>query len=303
MDILIIIFQVVLAVLVSPLLSGFIKKVKNIIRMRRGAPVFQPYYNLAKYMSKDEVVSETSSWIFQLTPFVVSGAVICALFLVPLFGTKISLFPMGDVLALFFIMGLARFFLALSALDTGSAFGGMGSSREMFISGLAEPVAISAVAVAGLQGGSLDLGRIGFCAFTSFSSLIAVSALFFVILAETSRVPVDNQETHLELTMIHEAMILEYSGPSLGLLELAAHIKQFLFYSLAALLFFPVSFGWYEAPVLAIFLFVAKIIFMALFVSFMEIALAKMRLFRVVDFMGFGLALSILSLVVRGLGY
>jgi len=303
MDIFILLIQVVLAILVSPLLSGFIRKVKSSLRMRIGAPVLQPYYDIAKYMAKEEVISETTSWIFRLTPFVVLSAMISALFLVPVFGTGISLFSMGDVIVLFFILALARFFLALAALDSGSAFGGMGSSREMFISSLAEPVVITVMVVVGLRGGSLDLQYINRGAVFSFSSIIALSALFFVILAETSRVPVDNQETHLELTMVHEAMLLEYSGPSLGLLTWASHIKQFLLFSLASLIFLPVPFGWFDAPVFSFIIFFIKMVFIAMFVSFTEMALAKMRLFRVVDFMGFGLVLSFLAFVLYGLGY
>ncbi len=303
MDIFILLIQVILAVLISPLLSGFIRKVKNSLRMRVGAPVLQPYYDIAKYMAKEEVVSETTSWIFRLAPFVVLGSMISALFLVPVFGTGISLFSMGDVLVLFFILALGRFFLALASLDAGGAFGGMGSSREMFISSLAEPVAIVALVVVGLRGGSLDLQNIQSNAAVSFSSFIAVGALFFVILAETSRVPVDNQETHLELTMVHEAMLLEYSGPSLGLLSWAAHIKQFLLFSLVSLIILPVPFGWFGAPVFGFVFFAAKLAFIAVFVSFTEIALAKMRLFRVVDFMGFGLVLSFLAFVLYGSGY
>ncbi len=303
MDTLILLFQVALAILVSPLLSGFIRKIKNSLRMRKGAPLLQPYYNIAKYMSKDEVVSETTSWIFRCAPVVVLSAVITALFLVPMFGTKVSLFPMGDALALFFILSLGRFFLALAALDAGSAFGGMGSSREMFISSLAEPVAVTVFAVVGLQSGFLDLRQISLGAFTSFSTVIATAALFFVVMAETSRIPIDNQETHLELTMIHEAMILEYSGPSFGLLELAGHIKQFLFYSLLGLVFLPWPGLVAMSPVLQTSFFVVKICIIAVFVSFVEIALAKMRLFRVVDFMGFGLALSFLALVIYAMGY
>lgn len=297
------VLQTAVAVGLAPLVSGLIRKVKNSVRMRRGAPVLQPYYNLAKLMAKGEVISETTSWIFFVTPYIVLSAMIAALFLVPVFGSPISAFFVGDALTLFFLLALSRFFLALAGLDAGSAFGGMGSSREMFISSLVEPVAVTAIAVVGWQSGSLNVQAIASNTATSFSGVLASAALFFVILAETSRVPVDNQETHLELTMIHEAMILEYSGKSLGLLEWAAHIKQFILFSLLACILWPLPTLLGAGPVLfAAGFFLGKVFLCAVLVAFVEIALAKMRLFRVVDFMAFGFALSLLALVAYGLG-
>lgn len=297
------VLQTAAAIGFAPLVSGFIKKTKNSLRMRRGAPVLQPYYNLVKLMAKGEVISETTSWIFLAAPYVVLSAMIAALFLVPVFGSPVSASFMGDALTLFFLLALGRFFLALAGLDAGSAFGGMGSSREMFISSLVEPVAVTAIAVVGWQSGSLNLQAIASSTAMSFSGVLASGALFFVILAETSRVPVDNQETHLELTMIHEAMILEYSGPSLGLLEWAAHIKQFILFSLLACILWPFDAAHAAGPsFFGAGFFLGKVFLCAALVAFVEMAVAKMRLFRVVDFMAFGFALSLLALVVYGLG-
>ncbi|MDD5135813.1 MAG: NADH-quinone oxidoreductase subunit H [Candidatus Omnitrophica bacterium] len=265
-------------ILSAPLVSGVIRKIKNDLRMRRGPGVFQPYYDLAKLFAKDEVVSENASWVFTITPFVVLASCVLALLFVPMPGAANPFVYIGDLLAIIFLLALGRFFLALAGLDTGSAFGGMGSSREMFISSLVEPVIfISIFAV---------------CASPSFrfSSVVAGIALVLAVIAETSRIPVDNQETHLELTMIHEAMVLEYSGRSLALLELAAHIKQVVFFSILANCVFPVGI----LPV--------KILIIAAMIALVEVSVAKMRLFRAVDFLSFAIVLSVAALVISAVG-
>jgi formate hydrogenlyase subunit 4 len=292
------IVSAVIALLVAPLVSGFIRKVKNALRMRRGAPLAQPYFNIAKYLVKEQVVSKTTSWIFSATPFVVLGSTTAALMFVPVFSFSFSAAAMGDMLTVFFLFSLGRFFLAFAGLDAGSAFGGMGSSREMFISSFVEPVAIVTVAVVAAHHGPV-LGM-------PFSNMVAAAALFMVILAETSRIPVDNQETHLELTMIHEAMLLEYSGPSLALLEMAAHVKQLIWFALLGAVLWPwpvagpMTFG--EA-IAAMAFFGLKIVILGIIVGLTEIGLAKMRLFRIVDFLGLAFLFSILSLVLLSAGY
>ena len=306
MKIAVLFLQTIFAVICSPLVSGFIKKIKNSLRMRIGAPVLQPYYNLKKYMKKEEVISEHTTFIFRIAPYIVLSSLITALFLVPVFHSPVSAYWMGDALALFFILALARFFLALAALDAGSAFGGMGSSREMFISSLVEPVAITALSVVALRAGSFNIQEIQAYSSMSVSNIIASAALFMVIIAETSRIPVDNQETHLELTMVHEAMLLEYSGRSLALLELAAHIKQFILFSLLACILWPLSIGIGDGCTRVVFaagFFMFKVMACAVLTGIVEIALAKMRLFRVIDFMGFGFLLSLLALIAHLAGY
>jgi len=275
--------QTILFIAIAPLLSGLISKIKNNVRMRKGASVFQPYYNLIKLFSKEEVISDTASWIFKITPVVVFASVLAATILISDF---LSLNSAGNFLALIFIFALGRFFMTLAALDTGSSFGGMGSSREMFISSLVEPVLCLTVFAYFLNGHAL-----------SFCSVISAIALFLVTLAETSRIPVDNQETHLELTMIHEAMLLEYSGKSLGLIELSSHLKQMILFYVIAWIVVPVNFSE--------FLFlghIAVIIAIVIAVALVEVALAKMRLFRVTDFLGFAFVLGMLSVVCGMLG-
>ena len=286
-----ILIQILLLIAVSPLVSGIIRKIKNNIRMRKGASVFQPYYNLAKLFGKEEVVSDTTSWIFRAAPFVILASSVCALSLVPVFAATLSFSNMGDFLAIIFILALGRFFIALAGLDAGSAFGGMGSSREMFISTFAEPVALLSVFAVSLNAGSTNLAAVSAPVGLRLSSIIAAISLFIVTIAETSRIPVDNQETHLELTMIHEAMVLEYSGKSLALIELASHIKQILFFSLIAAVVIP----WGD--------FALKMTVIIITVSLIEVSVAKMRLFRAVDLLSFAFVISIMAVIVSAAGY
>ena len=302
-----IITQTIFLIILAPFLSGFIRKIKNNFRMRKGAPMLQPYYNFFKLLSKDEVISENSSWIFKLSPFVVLASSITALLLIPVFNGWFSLNQMGDFLVLIFLLALGRFFLALAGLDAANTFGGMGSSREMFISSLVEPAMFVAVFVVALNCGSTSLAIISSTSIFKLSTLVATLALLIVTIAETSRIPVDNQETHLELTMVHEAMVLEYSGRSLALIELAAHIKQIIFYSLLANILFPLKSVYLNTGALGIFmvlgLYLIKIFLIGLSIAIIEVSIAKMRLFRVVDFIGFSFLLSIVAVVLQTAGF
>ncbi|MFA4991637.1 MAG: NADH-quinone oxidoreductase subunit H, partial [Candidatus Omnitrophota bacterium] len=212
---------------------------------------------------------------------------------------------MGDFLALVFIFALGRFFLALSALDTGSPFGGMGSSREMFISSLAEPAFCLAVFSIFLRSGSTDISALNGMGAVSVSSVVAAITLFLITIAETSRVPIDNQETHLELTMIHEAMVLEYSGRSLALIELAFYVKQMVLFFLIAQIIFPIAPPAMSGPAQAVFWFswyLGRIAIIVIVTALVEVSVAKMRLFRAVDFMGFAFVLGIIAAVCAMLG-
>ena len=297
--------QLIVFIGVAPFLSGLITRIKNNIRMRKGQSVFQPYYNLAKLFSKGEVVSETASWIFRVTPFVVLASSLAAAMLIPVFVFFGPAHQMGDFFALIFIFALGRFFLALSALDTGSSFGGMGASREMFISSLVEPALCLVIFSVSLQSGTTDISAVNSVRAVSVSSLVAAIALFLVTIAETSRVPVDNQETHLELTMVHEAMVLEYSGRSLALIEAAAYVKQMVWFLLIAQIIFPavVPQGGTLTQILVCFLwYIARVVVIAGLMALVEVSVAKMRLFRVADFLGFAFVLGIISVVCVILG-
>jgi len=294
------ILQIIIFISIAPLISGVITKIKNNLRFRRGQSIFQPYYNLEKLFSKEEVISETASWIFRVTPFIVFASSLTAAFMVPAF---ISGYKAGDLLLLVFLFSLGRFFLALAALDTASSFGGMGSSREMFISSLAEATAILSIFAVCLNIGTTNLGAINYLSSLKLSTLIASGALFMVILAETSRIPIDNQETHLELTMIHEAMVLEYSGRFLALIELASYIKQVVFFSLIGTILLPafISSGLlHNFTVFSAYL--AKLFVLCLIVSFVEVNSAKMRLFRAIDFFSFSFVLALVAIILAVLG-
>ncbi len=298
MELLIIAAQAALLIVVSPLVSGCIRKIKNSLRMRRGQGVLQPYYDLAKLFAKDEIIPENSSWLFRAAPSVVFGSSAAALFIVPSLVPGLAWVFMGDLLVLIFLMALGRWFAALAGLDTGSAFGGMGSSREMFVSSLAEPVAVLAILAAALTGDSTTAAGIAGAHGIRLSSVLAAGALFLVALAETSRIPVDNQETHLELTMIHEAMVLEYSGASLGLIQASSHIRQIVWFSLTAAVLPGTSAAWPAAAGI----YLLKVAGIAVAVAITETGVAKMRLLRVPEFLSFAFIVAGLALVSSVVG-
>lgn len=281
--------DLILLAFLSPLVSGVIKKIKNILRMRKGPSILQPYYDARKLFLKDEVISKSASWVFYVTPPIVFMSSACALFFILMARRSSHMESIAAILiAAFFVLSLGRFFLALAGLDTAGAFGGMGASREMFISSFAEPTVIIAVFVLCMKGGYNF----------SVSNLLAALALFMAAIAETSRIPVDNQETHLELTMVHEAMVLEYSGKPLALIELAAHIKQMMFFVLLSWYLFGRlsigAWGW--------LIFAAGIFVISLVIALLEISVAKMRLFRVVDFLSFAFFIVLVASIAAGLG-
>jgi formate hydrogenlyase subunit 4 len=300
-----ILLQLVFFMAAAPLLSGLITKIKNSLRLRKGQSIWQPYYNLSKLFLKEEVVSDTASWIFKAAPFVVLGSTLCAALLIPVFIFYAPLNYLGDFLALIFILALGRFFLALAALDTGSSFGGLGASREMFISSLVEPAFFLVVFSISLRSGSTSLAVFGVASGVQASSIIAGAALFLITLAETSRIPVDNQETHLELTMVHEAMVLEYSGRPLAFIEMAAYIKQMIFFLLIAQIVFPVGLPAAGSPAQIVFWslwYLGRLVIIAVSVAVVEVSVAKMRLFRVADFLGFAFVLGIIASICAILG-
>src|SRR5438094_803489 len=220
--------QTVLALLLAPGLVGLIRWLKARLQNRRGAPVWQPYLELRKLFAKEVVVSEHASWLFRAAPFVVFASAVAVTFLVPILAVPLPFDTVGDLIVVVYLLLLGTFFLALAGLDPGSAFGGMGASREMTVAALAEPTIALAIFALALNAGSTNLGQIVARALAdpavalSPGHLLAFGALFVVALAETGRLPVDHPATHLELTMIHEAMVLEYSGRYLALIEWAA---------------------------------------------------------------------------------
>lgn len=300
------VLQVFVILALAPLLSGVIKKTKAFFQVRRGAGIFQPYYDIAKLFRKDSVVSQNASWLFNAAPVIAFASLLTAGLLVPIFITNMPFGFAGDLIAVIYLFALARFFIALAALDTGSSFGGMGSSREMFIACLVEPALMLSIFAIALNAGSTNLGYIsqavssqGFNAVSPYH-LLAFVALFIVAIAETGRIPVDNPATHLELTMIHEAMVLEYSGKQLAIVEIGAMVKQLLVFSLLANIFLP----WGIASSMsiagiatALMVYLIKIVILGVFMAMVETSTAKWRLFRLPDLLSISLMLSFLSLV------
>ena len=289
----------------APLLVGGVRTLKARLVGRRGPRLLQPYADLAKLLRKEAVVSTTTSWIFRITPYVLMSTMVVAALIVPLFLARPVLDFAGLVLLMYlFVFG--TFFLALAGLDAGSAFGGMGSSREVAVAALAEPTIVVAILALALRAESTNLGAIveRFAREPQLAAnpghLLGFAALFLVMLAETGRLPVDNPATHLELTMIHEAMVLEYSGHYLALVEWASAMKLFLFMALLANLFFPWGMpGSSELGSLAIGLviLIAKLAVLTVGLAVLETVVAKLRLFRVPELLAGSFALALLSVL------
>jgi len=298
--------QTLLAVGLAPALVGFIRWLKARLQGRTGAPPWQPYFEIRKLFGKEAIVSHTASWLFHATPFVVFGTSVVVASLVPLVLAPSDPMVIGDLFAVVYLLLLGTFFLALAGLDTGSPFGGMGASREMTVVALTEPtVAMSIVALA------LNAGSTGFSQIVAHTiaepamalgpgHLLAFAALFIVTLAETGRLPVDNPSTHLELTMIHEAMVLEYSGPYLALLEWGAALKLLVFFALAANLFMPWGIAVSLSPttlMIGLVSFIVKIGILAMAVAVLETRVAKLRLFRVPELLSASFVLALLAVM------
>jgi formate hydrogenlyase subunit 4 len=298
--------QLLIVTLGSPLLVGAIRKLKARLQGRRGAGVFQPYSDIRKLFSKEVVISENTSWIFRFTPYLLAATMLLAALIVPVLTTRAPLGFMGNIIALMYLFLLGTFFLALAGLDAGSAFGGMGSSREVAIAALAEPTVLIAIFGIALRAGTTSLDGIimRFAAepllMLNAGHLLAFIAFFIVALAENGRLPVDNPATHLELTMIHEAMILEYSGRYLALVEWAAAMKLLLFLTLLSNLFFPWGVALANTPLALLIAFLAlavKLLFFVAAIALVETAVAKLRLFRVPELLAGSFTIALLAVV------
>jgi formate hydrogenlyase subunit 4 len=305
-QILIAVFQVFIILALAPFLSGVIKKIKAFFQIRKGPGIFQPYYDIAKLLKKDSVVSENVSWVFHVAPVISFSAVLTAGLLIPIYISPLPFGFAGDLIAVVYLFALARFFTALASLDAGSSFGGMGGSREMFVASLVEPAMMLSIFAVAVNVGSTNLSFISQAVSSlgidaiSPSYLLAFVAFFIIAIAETGRIPVDNPATHLELTMIHEAMILEYSGKQLAIVELGAMMKQLLVYSLLANIFFPwgiASGAGAAAIVFSLTVYLVKIVILGAAMAVVESSTAKWRLFRLPELMSISLMLSFLALI------
>jgi formate hydrogenlyase subunit 4 len=292
---------------VAPLLKTVIKKMKARLQNRQGPPLLQGYYDLAKLLRKEPVRSETASWIYLAGPRVYFAAAVAATTLVPVLVAAAPLESAGGILLLVGTLALGRFALATAALDTGSPFGGMGASRDMTIAALAEPALMLGLFTSALAAGSMNLGALVrgvLHAGPSYhpSDLLAFAGLFIIVIAETGRIPVDNPATHLELTMIHEAMVLEYAGPDLALVEWTSALKELLYLTLLVDLFMPAGIATtlsVGALLLALVAWVGKVLALAILVTLAESTNAKLRLFRVPELVSTSLGLAFLALAIR----
>jgi formate hydrogenlyase subunit 4 len=276
-----IIIHIALLLLLPPLLPGVINKTKAFFAGRRGPPLFQLYYDLVKLARKDVVISQVTTWVFTAAPVITLVAIAFAGLLVPLGPFQAPIAFAGDMILFAYLLGLARFFTTAAALDTGSAFEGMGASREVTFACLSEPALFFALLVLSRISGSLELTAMLHAPMTasgqaSAASLVLVAlGVFIIMLAENCRVPVDDPNTHLELTMIHEVMVLDHSGPLLGLILYGASLKLFVLCALLLHIVFPFQFG---HPVLDWLLFVVEMLFTACVVGVLESVMARLQM-------------------------
>jgi formate hydrogenlyase subunit 4 len=294
--------QVLLVVLLAPLLQGVIKSVKAACQNRRGPGLLQPSYDILKLLRRESVVSEHASWIFHVAPYVYVGAYLTAAAMVPMAFIHPPLEAFGDAVVVVGLFALARFALALAALDTASNFGGMGMSRDLAFAALVEPALLLSLFALAIPAGSLALADLAEGQRLGASLLLALAALVIVAIAETGRIPIDNPDTHLELTMAHEGMVLEYSGRPLGLIFWGAQVKQLVILALVVALTSPggiareLSLGALSVGLLA---FVLKLGLFGVALALIESSMPKLRVFRVPDLLGAASLLAVLAILSR----
>ena len=287
--------QMLLVLALAPLVLGVTRKVKARLLRRIGAPVWQPYVDLWKLLHKEAVLAHNASWLYRVAPYFVFATTWVGAALVPTYAANLMFSWSADLIAIVALLATGRFALALAGMDVGTAFGGIGSSREMMIASLAEPAMLLVVFSVALIAGTTQLSSIATTFATASVGLrvslgLALFAFVFVAIAENARIPIDNPATHLELTMVHEAMVLEYSGRHLAMIEAAAALKLVLYFSLLACLFLPFGMATTDKGLAALAIGVAsyllKIFVMAVLLPIGETAVAKMRVFRYPIFLG-----------------
>lgn len=297
--------QTLLFIAIAPILISWIRVNKCWLQNRSAPSLWQPYRDLRKLFRKDVLVAEQASWIFTTTPYIVFGTTVLAAGVVPLVATDLPTAAIADVIVLAGFFSLARFFLALAGMDIGTAFGGMGTSREMMLSSLTEPAMLMAVFTIAMTASTTNLSTTietvlaqGLVLRPSF--IFSLVGLMMVAVAETGRIPIDNPTTHLELTMVHEAMILEYSGRHLALIEWAHQIKLMIYGVLIANLFLPWGIATEFSPsslLLGMATIVVKLCILAMLLAFSETVLAKVRLFRAPNYLSFAFLLCLLGML------
>ncbi len=294
--------QFIIIIVFSPLIQGMIKKLKAQMQGRVGPGILQPYYDLLRLLKKEMVVSDVASWIFRVTPYIVFVSTATVAMIIPVITTASPFGMMGDVIALIYLLAIGRFFMALAGLDGGTAFGGEGSSREMAVAILVEPMMMLSIFTAAITAGSTNLSMIAGAQgmLYSPSHILALSAFIVAIVAETGRIPVDNPDTHLELTMIHEGMLLEYSGRYLALMEWSHFMKQMILFTLAFDIFFPLGIHGdtgFTGLAASFGIYFLKMVFMVFLMALIESTRAKLRFFQLPSLLGGAFVLALLSLL------
>jgi len=295
------ILQIITIFLIAPFLVGFIKSVKMFMLYKRPISPFQPYFDFYKLLFKEVIYSHESSQISKIAPILILSPLVLVVFLLPPIFNNSFFISFMDAFTITGLISLSTFFLMLLGVDSASAFGGLGSSREAFISALVEPAMILTIFTVSLMSNSIGIGKAVLNLNSSFplnhsaSFVLAAISFFILLLAENGRIPIDNPETHLELTMVHEAMILDVSGADLSLIEFASAIKYAIFSTLFVTLFIP--YGANLSFVFAFLLFLVKLLIVSLLIALIEVNTAKLRLFKVPDLLGISIIFGFLSLV------
>jgi formate hydrogenlyase subunit 4 len=296
--------QVAIVLAIAPLILGVTRKVRARLLRRIGPPVLQPYSDLWKLMHKEAVLAHNASWVYRVAPYAMFAATWVAAGLVPTYAHSLAFSWAADLIAIVALLGTARFALALAGMDVGTAFGGIGSSREMLIASLAEPAMLLVVFTVALVAGTTQLSAVASHMMSAAVGLrvslgLGLFAFVMIAIAENARIPIDNPATHLELTMVHEAMVLEYSGRHLAMIEAAAALKLTLYFSLLICMFIPFGLASAGASVPALALgmavYLAKMLMLAVLLPIGETAVAKMRVFRYPVFIGSAFAAAVLA--------
>jgi formate hydrogenlyase subunit 4 len=298
--------QLLLLAALAPLLTGFVRKVKARLLGRIGPGLLQPYRDLLRLLRKEVVLAPNASWLFRASPYLIFAAIWFAAAIVPTFATGLMLSRAGDLIAIVALLGTARFALALAGMDIGTSFGGIGSSREMMIASLAEPAMLMVTFTVALLVHSTSLPHIAEFVLSQAVGVrvslgLGLISLVMVAIAENARVPIDNPATHLELTMVHEAMVLEYSGRHLALIEAGAMLKLVLYISLIASVFDPwgmaIGVPGMRGLALGLCSYILKLAIGGALLAAFETSIAKMRVFRVAEFLGASLLLGTLAAI------
>ena len=299
--------QMMVVLALAPLLTGLVRKVKARLQRRQGPPLLQPYRDLRRLLGKEVVLAENASWLFRVAPYMIFAVTWVAASLIPTFATGLLFSWSGDLIAIAALLGCARFMQALAGMDIGTSFGGIGSSREVMIASLAEPAMLMIVLTVALIAGSTQLSTIAVVMASTevglrVSLALALVAFIIVALAENARIPVDNPATHLELTMVHEAMVLEYSGRHLAMIDLASFLKLLLYVSLIWCMFCPFgiarSGSGMERYLLGLIVYLVKLVVGGVLLGVLEVSIAKMRVFRVPNFLGAAFMLGLLGVLL-----